>query len=263
MAVSDEPGVLRFGSGVGLFGLVSAIASVSETEAETQLENLVRAGLLVRTAEEEIALPAALMPRARRSETARINGLKGGRPRKSAGPQGQTTLPLPILGGGAAKPTETKSEPNWVPDSTTTTDSSTSSRSSEATNWVSIAREACELADLDDATGLHTFGIVRDWLSQGATRALILEVIEARRGSHVRSLRYFTRAIQEAVATASAQQAARPAPMSAREREARRQWNEDHDAWYVRGRRGPMPDLQTYLARSRSDDAAAAAAAAA
>lgn len=254
MAVSDEPGVLRFGSGVGLFALVSAIASVSETEAETELGNLIAVGLLTRTADDMIALPAPQRAVSKRADAARINGLRGGRPRKAEAERAQSSLPLPLPGGAEEKPAGNQTVAASVSSTTTSTTNSVSSSSETETEWVPIARDACEAAGFNDASGLHTYGIVKDWVAAGATRALILEVIAAKTGPHVRSLRYFNAAIREAIQVAKVRPT-EPAAQPAWERAARSDWNEAVDRWQAYGHKGAMPQLAEYLARGR--DAAA------
>lgn len=251
MAVSDEPGVLKFGSGVGLFALVSAIASVSETEAETELDNLIRVGLLVRTADDMIAMPAPQRAASKRADAARINGLRGGRPKKADAERAQSSLPLPLPGGAEEKPNENQTRPASVsPTTTASTSSSVSSSSETETDWVPIARDACEAAGFNDASGLHTYGVVKDWVAAGATRALILEVITAKTGSHVRTLRYFDKAIREAVQVAKARPP-EPAAQPEWERVARSDWNEAVDRWQSYGRKGAVPNLAEYLDRHR------------
>jgi hypothetical protein len=249
MAVSDEPGVLRFGSGVGLFALVSAIASVSETEAETELGNLIAVGLLTRTADDMIALPAPQRAVSKRADAARINGLRGGRPRKTDAERAQSSLPLPLPGGADEKPNRNQTAAASVSPTTTSTSSSVSSSCETETEWVPIAREACEAAGFNEASGLHTFGIVKEWITAGASRDLILEVIAAKAGPHVRSLRYFDKAIREAVQTAKARPSAPAQPQW--EREARARWNEAVEQWQLRSMVGVMPNLQAYLAEGR------------
>lgn len=253
MAVSDEPGVLRFGSGVGLFGLVSAIASVSETEAETELENLVRVGLLVRSGEGEIAMPAPQQARSRRAEAARANGLRGGRPKRDGSDRGQAALPLAIPGGLSEKPRGNPAEPCLVSPTTTTASTVSSSSSESGADWVSVAREACDMAGFDEGTGLHTYAIVKDWLAVGATADLIFDVIRRKGGRHVRSLKYFDAAVREAIQSGRTTSASADpnADKPQWEREARRDWNEAIAAWQAYGRNGAPPDLQAFIERAR------------
>lgn len=264
MSVSDDPGVLRFGCGLGLSSLVSRLVSVSETEAETELENLIAVGLLVRRGQDEIALPEVAPARSRRAEAARINGLKGGRPPKRQQDDAQRSMTMVLPGGRpdaqAGNPTASRSV---SPVSTTTVDVSDISSSHQKPTAAppkptdgqpadidAIGREAAEAAGLDHAAGQHTWGIVGQWLALGATRELILEVIEERRPAarQVWSLRYFDRAVREAADQARRTPA--PSAMSQAEREARRRWNDDVNTWQDGHRRGAMPDLQAYLARA-------------
>lgn len=254
MAVSDEPGVLQFGSGVGLFALVSAIASVSETEAETEVQNLIGVGLLTRSEDGRIALPMPQKATSRRADAARINGLRGGRPKKADIERAQASLVLPLPGSADEKPNGNPTRAALVSPTTTSTSSSVSSSSETETDWVPVARDACEAAGFDETSGLHTYGIVRDWMAAGATRDMILELIKRRTTPKVRSLRYFDQAIREAIRM----EAVRPAPVAAQpqwERDARRRWNDDVDAWQAYGRNGEMPNLQAYLAKGREEAA--------
>lgn len=256
MAVSDDPGVLRFGCGLGLSALVSRLVSVSETEAETELENLIAVGLLVRRGQDEIALPDLVPAWSKRAEAARINGLKGGRPPKRQQDQGQRTMTMVLPGGRSGAPDDNRMAPRSVSPVAAAIAIKASSSSkqepnaSPSTDVDAIGREAAEAAGLNDATGQHTWGIVGQWLAAGATREMILDVIEDRRatGVRVRSLRYFDQPVRDAIA--QARRTPPPSAMSEAEREARRRWNDDITTWQDGHRRGAMPDLQAYLARA-------------
>lgn len=241
IATSDEPGVLQLGYGVGLVSWVSRIARASETEVETQLETLIAHGLLVR-AGDTVALPASLAAQSRRAATARINGLKGGRPRKDAAPRAQTALALPIAGGLAEKPTET--ERGAPSTSSTKIDSSTTG---DVDGWVSLASEACDAAGLDPNSGMHTFGIVKSWMQLGATREVILSTIDklvASKASpgRITTLRYFDQAIRREAAS----KPAAPKLTIAQELE-RDAYREALAHWQSNGYRGQQPALPDFL----------------
>jgi hypothetical protein len=229
--------VLVFGSEIPNPAEIAMMVPMAETELETQLAPLLARGLLVRR--EDGALESPLLAgRMKRAEAARINGLKGGRPRKDGGVAGQRSMPLPIAGGRAAGVVETHGKPNAAPVGSPAKLSSASPEKAEAE--ASGVREAvtpdlvqrvghaaAEVAGLDPARGTWTVAVVRQWLEAGADEGLILATISAvmaRGNAAPRGLGYFGPAVMEALAE---RPAAAPAPTAG-------DWAEDAEAYVAR-----------------------------
>ena len=201
--------VLRFGSMPHNLTLVSKAACIDETELETHLAILVAYGLLRLEPDGAIAAPIPIGTD-RRAEAARINGLKGGRPRKH--PDGkQREMAMAISGGKA----DFKTEP-------------AASVSTAIAKLESIkAKKAIAVADADvERIGLAALAeggldgqrcdIVRKWLQDGATEHLITETIHRKMagGAAPKHLGYFDAAIRDAMTRPPASDA----PATARSR---------------------------------------------
>ena len=237
--------VLRFGSenmnrtGIALF------IQIAETEIETHMETLLERGLLVRGADGAIGCPM-LMQAVTRSEINKINGSKGGRPRKDAAPVVQGAMLLPINGGRAeeTKITETITKPETKPETPTylLAESSIEVKVSKSVDvdLNEIGQAAFEAAGLDPAKSMATWGIVRQWVADGADRELILDVIARKTNPRVTTLNYFSAAIREAIA-------ARPAE----KQEWQRQYDKALAVWEVAGRGfTPMPRIEQFKERA-------------
>ncbi len=200
--------VLRFGSHVPNRMELAMLVAASETETETEIAALVERGLLVREADGALASPL-LQRIAKRSETNRINGLKGGRPRKDGSDRRQTSILLPIAGDGAGAESETEPKPNAPPGQLKLASSS-------------LAKKKASLAKLDEATtrllaaaGLPAERLARDrgcvaaWLQAGHDLDDIAALIARRAdaGAEPQHLGYFNRAVAD-LATAPAPAAA-------------------------------------------------------
>lgn len=243
--------VLLFGSEIPNPAEIAMMVPIAETELETHLAPLLARGLLVRRDDGALESPL-LAGRQKRAETARINGLKGGRPRKDGLPPAQRTMPLPIQGGRAAAVAETREKPSAGVSVSPAKLSSSSAEKAEAeaaARVVSpelvrdVGEAAAEAAGLDPARGVWTFGPVRAWLEAGADAALILEVIRgmmARPNRPApRGLGYFGDAVREALRCRPVAEVATDDGVA---------WGEDaevftgrFEAWMAGGRVGPMP----------------------
>lgn len=238
--------VLLLGSVVPNLREIAMLVPMEETELETQLSALLARGLLVRR--EDGALECSLLAaRMKRAETARINGLKGGRPRKDGLPAGQRGLMLPIAGGRAEADAKTQEEPNAgtsVSPAKLAEASEEKAKQAVPDDWPRVAQAAADAAGLDQARGAWTLGVVRDWMAQGADETLILEVIRGVMGRPnppaVQKLGYFSKAIGEALAVARvAPMVVAPAsPADAARSEA---WAARMAAYVANGCKGPMP----------------------
>jgi hypothetical protein len=219
--------VLGFGSEIMNRTGIALFSAIAESEIETHLETIIDRGLLMRRADGAVMCPM-LVNAAARSEINRINGSKGGRPRKNGEPPGQRSLILPINGGKMeTEKTETDTE-------------SLSERAAEASSILSnqdnrsdkitvsetefreVGEAVLAAMEIDPARSYLDYGLVRQWLADGSDRETILEVVKrlsaaARgKGQKITTLKYFTRAIWEA-------KAAQPAKKPAWEKEYDRQ----------------------------------------
>lgn len=201
-------GVLRFGSEFGFLVAVSLAVSCAETEIEPALAALERRGLVERIGDDALRLPDA-EPAAARSEAARINGLRGGRPRRGETPEAarerrQGSLMLPMA-GGAAETQETKTEPGGESLRAAAKPIAIEAKQAavrETPEWVSLGHEIAELIGLDPARGHHSALPVKGWMEAGASAELIRDVVRARVASAsapIRSIGYFRNAVMEAM----------------------------------------------------------------
>ncbi|MBC9209816.1 hypothetical protein IBL26_23465 [Roseomonas aerophila] len=245
---AHEKGRIRFS---GLSGSVSAAVSrqvpMTETEVETALATLERLGWLERDEETQSLWMPGARAGAARAEAARINGSKGGKPRKGETReearerredlrrrQGHLMMGIP---GGAAETHGTHHEPSEesscaVPTTTSLQELSCSSTAREHDDVASLAVELAQLARLD----ARRFDLqpVQAWLEAGASAALLRQVVQrvASRGSYaperVNGWGYFTQALREALSTTTAPVTrapiVRPAGPSGRERGYARQY---------------------------------------
>jgi len=231
MAESATPGAIRFLSPV--MGSVAAWLSISETEAETHLQSLVRLGF-VALDDDMLGLHSPSMKAAAdRANINRINGLKGGRPRKHAVP-GQREM-LHAIQGGKTEITETEKPPLSAPSSLK---EEVLKEEEAAHAWVSLGQEVAASIGLDPAKGFVDCRPVQAWLAMGLEagqiRAVVAEV--AARGKRITGLAYFTPAMRDLAneVRASAPKAA-PAHVAA--------FNAAFERWMDGGRVGPAPVL--------------------
>jgi hypothetical protein len=262
LAVRTPDAVLRLGSELGFLTAVAVAVSAAETEVESNLVVLERRGLVVADrAAGTLTMPDAEVTVARAS-AARINGLKGGRPRKGESleerrdrRQRELIMPLP---GRAAETQGTEAETDPVKAHATTAAGTQSSSSSSggapppagAAEWVSLGAEVAELAGLDPARGGFDYRPVQQWLAEGATpeqiRAAVTRVAarESFRPQQVRSLGYFTQAVRDAMQQPTAlapvrhwvaEHVIRPAD------DERSTWSLHLEEWHAGGCIGPMP----------------------
>ena len=245
--------VLVFGSDIPNPAEIAMMVPMAETELETHLGPLLARGLLVRRDDGALESPL-LAARMKRAETARINGLKGGRPRKDGSQPAQRTMLLPVAGGQAPPAAGTQAKPDMAPALSPAKLSSASFQEAEAAassaraavtaeDVRQVGAKAAAAAGLDEARGQWTYQPVRQWLEAGADEALILATIAAvmdrPHRPQPRGLGYFGEAVRDALALRAA------APPSA---VATTEWAEDaesylvrYEAWEARGRPGEAP----------------------
>ncbi|WP_419900706.1 hypothetical protein [Roseomonas sp. USHLN139] len=244
-AAAPEPGRLRFLGSVP--ASVSHLVSLNETEVETGLETLAALGLI----EHETAANTLWLRGARagcaRAEAARINGSKGGRPRKNPLPvPGQTALMLPIQ-GGAVETQETEAKPGRESSRAvvlTTSRREEGSTARELAAWVALGQQVADIAGLDPARGGYDFSPVRGWLTKGASPELIVRTVQqvARRPDFatkkIRTLTYFDGAIDRAI------KAPRPAVVDQAEETCARMAEDNYQALltaWAQNPKGPRP----------------------
>jgi hypothetical protein len=221
-AGAPEKGRLRFLHSVS--SSVARLLSLSETEVETGLETLAKLGLV----EEDAETNSLWMPGARaglaRVDAAKVNGMRGGRPRKGETleqyharrererfqgmRQGHLMMPI---SGGQAETQETEAEPNAessravLPTTSLSTDSSSSPTAREETALVSLAVELAGIAKLEGRR--FDAAPVQEWLEAGASAAVLRRAVQlvASRGSYaperVNGWGYFNPAVREAMTT--------------------------------------------------------------
>ncbi len=246
-AMSDPaaPEALSMGSDIGFLALVSRIARVTETEAETHVTELLARDLLVQVGD-TVSLPPVQMVQTRRAVAARINGLRGGRPRKDGTPRQQPSLMLAIDGGALKNPTETQADGS-VSLNSTKIQSSNSNESGTVDGWIAVAEAACEAAGLDPAKGFHQHGIVKNWMQAGATREVILAVVGKPQAKPVWSLNWFDRAVRQAIDSARAADSGPKVPPHLAP--LWKQFEKDREEWRIGIRGGALPKWPEYVAK--------------
>lgn len=214
-AAAAEPGVLRFGAEVGFqFGFLTSVSLAvthTETEVETALGILGARGLVeILPDGAGLRLPEA-QTAAERGNTNRINGSRGGRPRKGESREAylarrQGSLMMPITGG---KDENRKTEPETPSTSTESESLNSSVRSSPSAARalpaaVSLGEELAEILGMDPARGGYDFRWVQDWLDAGIPTDVIRGTVERKAevarntGRSIWSFKYLDRAVREA-----------------------------------------------------------------
>lgn len=240
--------VLMLGSAVPNLRQIAMLVPMAETELETQLDALLVHGMLVRREDGALESPL-LAARQKRAETARINGLKGGRPRKDGTPAGQRSIMLPIAGGLGEADAKTHGEPGAdasVSPAKLAKPSEEKAKQAELpapAEWNRICAEAMEAAGFDPVRWTGTCGWVATWWREGASEALILGTIRrvmARGNVRPDGFKYFNAAIREAMAAEGAGQpvAVRSGAADSEESKA---WAERMRVYVANGCQGPMP----------------------
>jgi hypothetical protein len=236
--------VLKFGSDIMNQTGIALFIQIAETEIETHLQTIIDRNLLARDADGAVSCPM-LVSAATRAEINKINGSKGGRPRKDGAPPGQRALMLPINGGSEiTKITETETKQVTEPAETPTYLLTESVKELEVSksgsdDFASIGQAAFDAAGLDPARSMANFGIVKQWLADGADREMILDVVTRKTHRKVTTLNYFTAAIREEIAK---KPKAKPAYEVA--------WERAYEKWELLGVGfQPMPKLSDFKER--------------
>ena len=253
-----DPGSL--GSLAELHMLLGVRGTEQETQLETQMETLVARGCLRRGPDGTLRPPLALAPTARQL-AARLNGARGGRPRKDGLPPQQREMVLALPGGRGDEtqrnPSETQERA--MPPPKLKQETQASKLPIDEQVFHETGRAVLTIAEFDETRGMANYGLVRQWLADGATPETILATVRQvadrmrARGNPAQHLGAFKGAIAEAVAS----QAPVYPPAEAA---ARKRWNDDmtryqqrcREVGYVQSRMPEMPDLQAYLAEARA-----------
>ncbi|WP_025320601.1 hypothetical protein [Granulibacter bethesdensis] len=183
---------------------VSQRETQTETEFDALIELCVRRGLLQRPAPDRLGLPADL-GLSRRAIAARINGAKGGRPRK------QASLLLPISGGQSETRIET--QPHTRIDRSDLSLSEISDRSDQTRDPAALAEQLTEQLGItvraaDAASAVELLG------SGEAVRAACQQ-IRARAQTAPRFWSFYSRALESGKREGQWEYQAAPAPVSA------------------------------------------------
>jgi hypothetical protein len=249
---AESGGFLRFGGKP--LDLVTLRRMLDRAHEETleelggKLEILIGLGLLAREADGAISCPMltqALM----RSEINRVNGSKGGRPRKDGQPQASRSR-LEVIEGGAALPMkQTGSGPKEEAMAKRTEPATVQPLAGDDLDreWRRIVPLAARWAGFSTRPGPRQWNesVVRGWLEAGADEALIKEVIREKTSNRVYSFAYFDNAIKAALAT-------RQLP---RKPLWEREWEKDYSLWELT-RIGSCPRSADYKAKYGDGEAA-------
>lgn len=204
---ADEVGHLRFPCSVA--EAVSRLLNRTVTEAETDLSALADLGWVEADADGRGLWMVGAKARNARAEAARLNGLKGGAPRKGEGKEAyrerrQTSMMLAIQ-GGAGTTQETKPEPNHESSRAAAKPLAIEAKQAavrEGDDFASVGMWIAETAGLDPARGRHSYLPVKGWMDAGASADLIREVVRtkvANTSSKIQSIGWFRNAVMEAI----------------------------------------------------------------
>jgi hypothetical protein len=217
----------RSGSPIGSLAELAFALRIDETQLETHLATLFERRLLLKAPCGGVAMPPELGLTARQ-KAARLNGAKGGRPRKDSQPPGQRSLLLPLPSHASARPVETQKQtrggsvtplPSESPESL---DSDSVSRDGTAPpSWVSLGVELATLAGHRRAPHARDLALVRSWLEAGATGETLLAVFRSvlarEKCPRLPALSYFDGAVRDALGgtrrSEPAEAEAAPAPV--------------------------------------------------
>ena len=241
--------VLRFGGHVPDANEMAMLAAMPASDVAANLEAIVGRGLLVRERDGALSSPL-LVASANRSEINRANALAGVAKRRARlEPETQTRLPLvqAVAGRdveGAANAGETGANVEGSPDAAIAKLESSKLKPKLAVSdavYHETGRAVLALMGIDDAKSFVHYGIVRQWLADGATPEMILEVVGrkmAGRAGSIANPGYFTQAIREAVKRQPVDVAALP--------ESSRRWTDAVGEWMANGCMGERPLVEFY-----------------
>jgi hypothetical protein len=257
MLNAPEPGVLQFGLMTGSPLEISMMVSMTETEVETQLETIIKVGLISRRDDGVLVIPA-MQEASRRVTMARQNGGFGGRPRRGETAEQaklrrtQGNLVMPIQ-GGLSETQENQNRTERFKTKLTSLEALESKKLSLAVNSFELGSELAKIAGVDPASERYGFGLVTSWLDQGATPELLREVFceVTRRPSYQTpdSIGYFTKAVRDRLQVTPPAVAQDPAvdPLISA---TRREFFRLVELWKKEGQYGAPPNFEGMLAEA-------------
>lgn len=243
MMQRDGISVLRFGNVVLKTKMIARLVSWPETESETELETkiaeLCERGLLAREEDGAVSCPM-LAQASTRSEINRINGSKGGRPRKNAVP-GQIPLPPMVIKGGADVKTE-KTESESKPAETGSLINNINNNSIiDSALIMETGNKVLEAAGIDPVRWMGSFSEIGNWLRWGAAPELICETVREvmarskKTSDGIYALSYFSAAIKQAIAQ-----------QPAKTPDDEKAYNRAYEDWQLLGSIGPAPRIADF-----------------
>ena len=230
--VREQACAFKFGDVIMHLNAVAMACGIEHRLLEAVMPQLEAAHLIATAADGTIGCPPLAQKQAR-SEINRNNALKRGKGKQRV-PEQREMLGV-VVGGKGDSVTENQQQ-NGAETSPTTTYLS-KGKSIEVSSQVfqETAAKVLEAMRVDPARSYLDCGLVRQWLADGATPEVILDVVTRKAGPHVKTLKYFSAAIAEAIAAAPV---------------ATPQWkvkfNSDFSIWDLTGRQGPSPRLEDY-----------------
>jgi hypothetical protein len=263
MLETPEPGVLQFGSMTVSPLEISMMVSMTETEVETQLETIIKVGLISRRDDGVLVIPT-MQEASRRVTMARQNGGFGGRPRRGETAEQarlrrtQDNLVMPIQ-GGLSETQENQNRTERFKTKLTSLEALESKKASLAVNSYELGFELAKIAGVDPASERYDFGLVTRWLAEGATPELLREVFceVTGRSSYEtpKSIGYFTKAVRDRLQVTPPSVAQKPAedPLISA---TRTEFSRLVELWIRDGQYGPSPNYEAMLAEARRQAAA-------
>jgi hypothetical protein len=235
--------VLRFGADVPDTNALAMLVAMSPGEVAANIEPLVGRGLLVREADGALGSPM-LAAAAARSDINRANALAGvEKRRRRRSPDEQMELRVMSTVGGTdvagAMAGERAAKPRGSPDTAIAKlDSKTVKLAVDEAEFHSTGRAVLEIMGVDPAKSVVHYGIVRQWLADGASPELILDVVRRKMRPGISNPGYFGKAIAEALARQPMDLDVLP--------ESSRRWTEAVTDWMRNGCQGEKPEPAFY-----------------
>jgi len=265
---------LRSDGAPSLAGLARFRFHLDETQLETYLETYAKTRLITYDAATGLlGLPDCLAP-TRRAIASRINGAKGGRPRKNPDvtpqkdPRQRAAL-LPIPGGQTVS-TKTRDETHEtrrapiakLADNISIKAIAQPAKEAIDAAYAVVGPAAFEAAGYDQARDMGHYGAARQWcadgLASGLTQDEIMRLVVAKiaavaerervAGRQVRSLGYFGKAVTQAIAERDVPDAPKSAARLVAERELDRAMRAYFDRRAAGDMSGTIPQIEDYLA---------------
>lgn len=243
-----NPAVLAWGDMIPGAAEIALMVSASETEVETHLKTLRETGLITQSETGAVQFSGTVSPQARPRRGV------GGRPKSGESRedysrrQREMRLFSAMPGGRAPAAPDVAKTPAETPARVSlAADSSVGEKEAKlaAGNVGELAAQLADLAGLDPAHAVSDAGVVKGWLAQGATAALLIGVVErvaARPKYQIpEHLGYFRGAVADALREAAAARVTGARPADGALQAAKRQWMADVERWREQGCYGDAP----------------------